>query len=203
MFSTIFLLAAAVASVTALPQSGDPVDNGPISGPFLPNGTGPGDCTSEYRVAGAQQVVFAYNLIQPFESEEAFQRVPFRDDCQIQINPNGGPAIPVAVDRTTSYDFAVATRQVFSRVTGLYTDFDNGTTIITTNVTLGVLHGLALPITFSADVYLTYDLSQCLIENVQAFATIPTQIAGIDIQPPILDMLLGASELYDGENLPF
>lgn len=85
MFSTIFVLAAAVASAAALPQSGDPVDNGPISGPFLPNGTGPGDCTSEYRVAGAQQVVFAYNLIQPFESEEAFQRVPFRDDCQIQM----------------------------------------------------------------------------------------------------------------------
>ena len=85
MFSKLFALASALASVAALPQSGDPVDNGPISGPYLPTGTGPGQCTRDFRLRGAQQVVFAYNLIQPGESAEAFQRLPLRDDCHTQM----------------------------------------------------------------------------------------------------------------------
>ena len=91
---------------------------------------------------------------------------------------------------------------MFSRVTGRYTDYQNGTTIIATNVTLGALHSVAIPVTFSADVFLTYDLSNCLIYNIQAFATIPTDIAGIPISPPILPTLLAASDLYKGRNLP-
>jgi hypothetical protein len=86
MLCNLFAFAALAASTaSALPQtgSGDPVDNGPISGPFLPNGTGPGECTSDYRLAGAQQVIFAYNLVQPGESAEAFQRLPLKDDCSI------------------------------------------------------------------------------------------------------------------------
>lgn len=86
-------------------------------------------------------------------------------------------------------------------MTGQYTDYDNGTSIIHTNVTLGALHSVAVPVTFYADVYFFYDDS-CLIEKVQAFATIPTQVAGIQIQPPILNQLLLASDLYDTSNLP-
>lgn len=179
------LVLAAVAAVSALPQSGDPVENGPISGPYLPTGTGPGRCTQDFRRRGAEQIVFAYNLIQPGESAEAFQRLPLRDDCNTFINPNGGPAVPVAIDRTTTYDFALATRQVFSRVTGQYTSLYNGTAdtsgteIIHTNVTLGALHAVALPVTFYADVFLSYDDS-CLIYKIQAFATIPTQVVSLD-----------------------
>jgi hypothetical protein len=77
--------------------------------------------------------------------------------CQaltISSNPNGGPAIPVAVDETTTKDFAIAARQVLSQVTGQFTDLpNNDTTIIHTNVTLGALHSVALPVTFYADVY--------------------------------------------------
>lgn len=113
-------------------------------------------------------------------------------------NPNGGPAIPVAIDRTTTYDFALATRQVFSRVTGQYTDYNNGTTIIHTNVTLGAPHSVAIPVTFYADVYLFYDLADCLMQKIQAFATIPTQVGGVTINPPILPQILAASDLYKG-----
>lgn len=86
MFSPILALTLGVrlASLAmALPQgSSDPVDSGPISGPFLPNGTGPGQCTSDYRLAGAKQIIFAYNLVNAGQSAEAFQRLPLRDDCK-------------------------------------------------------------------------------------------------------------------------
>lgn len=116
-------------------------------------------------------------------------------------NPNGGPAIPVAIDRPTTYDFALGTRQLFSRVTGQYTDYDNGTTIIHTNVTLGALHSVAVPVTFYADVYLFYN-DECLQEKIQAFAQIPTQVGGVIIKPPILNQMLLKSDLYDKSNLP-
>lgn len=92
----------------------------------------------------------------------------------------------------------MATRQIFTRVTGLYDDYVNGTTIIHTNVTLGLAHSVAVPVTFYADVYLTYDLSNCLMEKIQAFATIPTDIGGIPITPPILPQILALSPLYKG-----
>lgn len=82
MLSYFTTLLAAVAAVNAYPQSGDPIDSGPIGGVFLPNGTGPGECTAEYRLAGAKQVIFAYNRVQPGESAAAFQRLPLRDDCK-------------------------------------------------------------------------------------------------------------------------
>ncbi|CAK4034889.1 Hypothetical predicted protein [Lecanosticta acicola] len=203
----VALALAAVAAVSALAQSSDPVENGPISGPYLPTGTGPGKCTQDFRRRGAEQVIFAYNLVGPGQSAEAFQRLPLRDDCNTFINPNGGPAVPVAIDRTTTYDFALATRQVFSRVTGEYTSFYNGTAdtsgteIIHTNVTLGAGHLVAIPVTFYADVYLSYD-EDCLIYKIQAFATIPTDIAGIPIEPPILPQLLALSDLYKGGEVP-
>lgn len=48
--------------------------------------------------------------------------------------PNGGPGVLVAIDGTTTLDFAIETRQLFNKVTGAYTDYANGTTIIHTNV---------------------------------------------------------------------
>jgi hypothetical protein len=57
-----------------------------------------------------------------------------RYSLTIHRYPNGGPGVPVAITGATSYAFAVASRQVFSKVTGEYTDFGNGTTVIATNV---------------------------------------------------------------------
>lgn len=106
-------------------------------------------------------------------------------------------------------------------MTGRYIDFaENATTVINTNVTLGVLHAVgevfffpimsgrslatddtisfsftAIPVTFNADVFLDYDESQCLITEIRAIARIPTQVGGVPIQPPILDTLLSFSSL--------
>lgn len=56
---------------------------------------------------------------------------------------DGLPPVPVAVNRKSSYNFAVLTRQVFTKVTGQYVDFPaNMTTDIITNV-------LCLPSTLS------------------------------------------------------
>ncbi|CZT25460.1 uncharacterized protein RCC_11192 [Ramularia collo-cygni] len=189
-------LLATIAAVTAYPQAADPIDQGPISGPFLPNGTGPGECTPEYRLAGAQQIIFAYNRVQPGESAAAFQRLPLRDDCKVTILANGLPGVPVAIDRTTTVDFATASREAFSRVTGIYKDFpENGTTVINTNVTLGVLHAVALPVTFNADVYLDYDVSQCLMTAIRAYARVPTQVGGVVIGDLVMDTLLSFSSI--------
>jgi hypothetical protein len=113
---------------------------------------------------------------------------------------NGLPPIPVAVNGQTSYDFAVASRQVFSKVTGDYVDFpSNGTTEIITDVvsprcrwlsclytasnlyriqTLGALHSITIPVTFRGYVFLDYN-SDCTIDFVRAFAEIPTEVANI------------------------
>lgn len=91
-------------------------------------------CTSAQRLAGAELVVSAYNLIPASASAASFAHLPVEDDCHIHIYPDGGPGIPVAVSSDTTIAFADATRQLFSKVTGAYTDYENGTTIIHTNV---------------------------------------------------------------------
>lgn len=48
---------------------------------------------------------------------------------------DGLPPIPVAINAFTTRTFAKLTRQVFSRVTGVYQDFpSNSTSVILTNV---------------------------------------------------------------------
>lgn len=61
--------------------------------------------------------------------------------------------------------------------------------------TLGVAHTQPLPAKFYADVFLFYDLTTCLMQEIRAFATIPTEIGGQPIDPPILDTLLRASPI--------
>jgi hypothetical protein len=54
---------------------------------------------------------------------------------------------------------------------------------LTAKQTLGALHLVPVPVTFYANVYLTYHLSTCLIEEVFADATISTQLAGLFLDP--------------------
>jgi hypothetical protein len=56
--------------------------------------------------------------------------------CLLAINSavNGLPPVPVALTGTETYNFAVETRQVFSHLTGAFTDFDNGTTLVDANM---------------------------------------------------------------------
>lgn len=109
-------------------------------------------CSSAERIAGAEKIPYAYNLTPLGASAAAFEEVPFAPDCVVEVlrppisirqslfltiefrYPNGLPGVIVAVDAATTRAFAVETRQVFSDVTGEYTDFANGTTIIHTIV---------------------------------------------------------------------
>lgn len=103
---------------------------------------------------------------------------------------DGLPQAPVAVTGETTYDFALATRQVFSQVTGQYRDYANLTTIIDTNVTLGALHALTVPVTFFANVLLDFNSDTCQIERVEAYAQVPTQVLGLLVDPPEFPQVL-------------
>lgn len=102
--------------------------------------------------------------------------------------PNGGTGIPVAVTGNGVVTFGTTTRQVFSKVTGNYVDFPaNGTTVIYTDVTLGVRSDLPIPVTFAGQVYLDFT-ADCRISAVRAYAEVPTEING---QPTDIYKLLG------------
>ncbi|KAH7346852.1 hypothetical protein BKA65DRAFT_595287 [Rhexocercosporidium sp. MPI-PUGE-AT-0058] len=92
-------------------------------------------CTPAVRLAGVHQVVTAYNTQGIGGSATAFASVPWGDECIITISANGLPPIPFSYSGSSSYAFGVETRQLFSSVTGEYTDFPgNGTALINTNV---------------------------------------------------------------------
>ena len=102
--------------------------------------------------------------------------------------PNGGSGVVVGVTGQGVVNFGTETRQVFSSVTGVYQDFgQNGTTVIYTNVTLGVQSDVVIPVTFSAQVYLDFNVN-CRIFAVRAYAEIPTYINGM---PTMLYQYLG------------
>ncbi|KUJ07452.1 uncharacterized protein LY89DRAFT_789560 [Mollisia scopiformis] len=148
------------------------------------NGFVAAQCTSADRIGYASQVPYAYNLSPLGASAAAFEAIPFNADCQTSIAANGAPAVPVAIDGNTTVVFAVATRQLFSTVTGNYIDFPaNGTTDIQTNVTLGVRGIITIPVTFFANVYLDFD-DDCTITAVRAFAEVPTVVLGLLLDPP-------------------
>lgn len=42
-------------------------------------------CTSQQRLAGAEQVVYSYNLVGVGETAKAFREVPFGSDCHIYM----------------------------------------------------------------------------------------------------------------------
>ncbi|OQO00801.1 hypothetical protein B0A48_13488 [Cryoendolithus antarcticus] len=155
-------------------------------------------CTPKQRLTGAQLIITSYAATEPGASAAGFLQLPLENDCHTYINPNGGPAVPVAIDAATTRDFATSSRQAFSKVTGVFDDYRNGTTIIHTNVTLGALHAIAVPVTFYADVHLEYNLDSCLMQKIQAFAIIPTVVAGIPNNPPIIDQLKALRPLYKG-----
>ncbi|OQO03110.1 hypothetical protein B0A48_11365 [Cryoendolithus antarcticus] len=128
-------------------------------------------CTPNQRLAGAQLIINFYAATEPGASAAGFLQLPLEDDCHTYVNANGRAAVPVAVDAATTCDFASSSHQAFSKVTGVFDDYKNGTTIVHTNVTLGALHAIAIPVTFHADVHLEYNLDSCLMQKIQAFAT--------------------------------
>ncbi|KAH6716542.1 hypothetical protein DL95DRAFT_459602 [Leptodontidium sp. 2 PMI_412] len=146
-------------------------------------------CTPAIRLAGAQQVVTAYNTQGIGGSATAFASVPWGDECIITIAANGLPPIPVSYSGSSSYAFGVETRQLFSSVTGEYTDFPaNGTALINTNVTLGARSAIPIPVVFFAHVYLDYD-DDCKIKTIRAVApSVPSQVLGVFVNFPSLGL---------------
>ncbi|KAK5168959.1 uncharacterized protein LTR77_006268 [Saxophila tyrrhenica] len=141
-------------------------------------------CSAETRLAGAKQVVYSYNLSGLGQSAAGFKEVPFGapgagGGCVTTLIADGTCPIPVATTGSGTYDFAVETRQVFSDVTGEYIDFaDNGTTLINTNVTLGVRDIVGIPITFAGHVYIDHN-DDCRIYQVRAYAEVPISVLGL------------------------
>ncbi|SMQ46696.1 unnamed protein product [Zymoseptoria tritici ST99CH_1A5] len=166
MFSSpMVALAAVVGSAVALPQ--------------FTSGT----CTPERRIAIAKQIPYAYSQDGVVAVYEAFHDIPFGvgnldGPCVTEIYPNGGGPVLVGVTGQGVVNFGTETRQAFSSVTGRYVDFPhNGTTVIYTEVTLGVNSVVPIPTTFSGEVYLDYN-SDCRITAVRAYAEVPTYILG-------------------------
>ncbi|KAF2165799.1 hypothetical protein M409DRAFT_55666 [Zasmidium cellare ATCC 36951] len=120
-------------------------------------------------------VPYAYSQPDPVSTYNAFNAIPFgvpdhNGSCGTVIYPNGGGPVPVAVTGSGVVNFGTETRQVFSKVTGQYVDFpDNGTTVIFTNVTLGVQSLVPIPVTFSGQVYIDFN-TNCRISAVRAYA---------------------------------
>jgi len=51
-------------------------------------------CTADIRLAGAKQVVYAYNLVEPGASAAAFRKVPFASDCTITMYVKNWALLP-------------------------------------------------------------------------------------------------------------
>jgi hypothetical protein len=136
-------------------------------------------------------------------------------NCNSDANDIG--PVPFSDSGSSSEAFGIETRQLFSSVTGEYTDFpNNGTALITTNVvrpstslpllssssplpllthklsltkqTLGVRSAIPVPVTFFAYVYLDYD-DNCEIQTIRAIASIPTEVLGAFVDFPDLGLL--------------
>ncbi|KAF2485853.1 hypothetical protein BDY17DRAFT_309143 [Neohortaea acidophila] len=175
LFSTTSLLALAATALASPARRAETVC--------------PAATTLEY----AQRVVYAYAQTAPGATYAAFESIPFgvggkSGACTTVIIPDGtGCQIPVGTTGNGVVQFGTETRQAFSQVTGQYETFPNGTSLIRTNVTLGVRNLVPVPFTFTGEVYLDFN-SDCDIYAVRAYAQVPTkvleqefQLAGIPI----------------------
>ncbi|KAL2069383.1 hypothetical protein VTL71DRAFT_14062 [Oculimacula yallundae] len=160
-------------------------------------------CTPEQRIAGGKGVIFAYAQTTPGATLAAFRNIPFgiggfEGKCITTILADGLPGAPVGFTGNDVVAFGTATRQVFSEVTGFYTDFpqNNSMVINNANVTLGVRNLIPVPVTFNADVYLDYSPApDCRVQAVRAYARIPSEVLGLMTAnpgvPPLVAGLIG------------
>ncbi|KAG4419111.1 hypothetical protein IFR04_007707 [Cadophora malorum] len=160
-------------------------------------------CTPEHRIAGGQGVIFAYAQTLPGATYAAFNSIPFGigglgGKCITTILADGLPGAPVGFTGVDVVNFGTATRQVFSKVTGFFTDFpaNNSMVINNVNVTLGVRDIVPVPVIFNADVYLDYSPApDCRIQAVRAYARVPSEVLGMMTDhpgvPPLIAGLIG------------
>ena len=96
-------------------------------------------CTPEHRIAGGQGVIFAYAQTLPGATYAAFNSIPFGigglgGKCITTILADGLPGAPVGFTGVDVVNFGTATRQVFSKVTGFFTDFPANNSMVINNV---------------------------------------------------------------------
>lgn len=77
----------------------------------------------------------------------------------------------------------------------MYTDYDNGTTLMDADVTLGVLGFVDLPVHAHVLVPAQFNLSTCLLSELVANIYVPSSVAGIPVDPPTLPVIPGLTTL--------
>lgn len=111
------------------------------------------------------------------------------------MSVNGLPAIEFGFDAASTKDFAQVVRQAFSNVVFVYTDFDNGTTLMDADVTLGFLGFVDLPVSAHVPVPAQFNLSSCLLSELRANVFVPSKIGGDPVDTPTVPAIPGLDKL--------
>lgn len=108
---------------------------------------------------------------------------------------NGAPAVQFGFDAASTKAFAQVVRQAFSNVVSVYTDFNNGTTLMDADVTLGFLGFLDLPLSAHVPVPAQFNLTSCLLSELRANVFVPSKIGGNPVNTPTIPDVPGLDKL--------
>ncbi|KAK4616129.1 hypothetical protein CLAFUW4_10450 [Fulvia fulva] len=161
------------------------------------------DCPPQQRIDHLKFIVDAFNA-KGAASLEGINNLPLAPECDAFLFINGLPGIqPGTFSGDTVKVFAQTVRQVFGYVEGRYSTADNSTGTLDAIVTLGAAQNVLLPIKTRIVVPAEFNPDTCLITELPTYITIPIDIAGNPINPPIipaipgLDRLPGLSTIID------
>ncbi|KAK4629446.1 hypothetical protein CLAFUW4_08085 [Fulvia fulva] len=105
---------------------------------------------------------------------------------------------PTERQATLVRTFALGVRQVFYRVyptsVPATTNYPNGTSHTELEIELGP-RIVQLPVNIHAGMNFKYDLTDCKLTSLQGFLTVPSQVAGVAIDPTaILNQIIAAGK---------
>ncbi|KAK4626562.1 hypothetical protein CLAFUW4_04449 [Fulvia fulva] len=166
----------------------------PVSSFSLPQTNTP-TCTAATRQTILEGIPNGFNAVAPGASAAFIASLPLIPSCSLTLFINGLPGLQVAPDASTTRNSALLVRQAFLRVTPSVpasVDSGNGTTRSELEIDTGLLHTIALPVTFHAGLVFNY-LDNCTIESVVGILTVPTSVLGIPILMP--DVVAAVQEL--------
>ncbi|KAF7192348.1 hypothetical protein HII31_06380 [Pseudocercospora fuligena] len=153
------------------------------------------DCPASTRIDHLKYIVRAFNAYGA-ESAQLIANMPLAPQCEAYLYINGLPGIqPGTFDSTTVKAFSQTVRQVFGNVDPRYSAADNGTATLDAIVTLGVAQVVQVPVRTRIVVPAEFDQETCLITLLPTYITIPTDIAGEPINPPIIPTIPGLAKL--------
>ncbi|CZT21656.1 uncharacterized protein RCC_07521 [Ramularia collo-cygni] len=152
-------------------------------------------CSAEHRINVMRYITAAFNENNLLLSAAAIQGMPLQDDAPAFVSVNGVPAVQFGFDAASTKDFAQVVRQAFSNVVSEYTDFDNGTTLMEADVTLGVLGAIDFPISAQVPVPAQFNLTSCMLKELRANVRVPSKIGGNPLDTPTLEFIPGLDKL--------